>query len=283
MQYPKVYEFEWKKAGKTAVIFWAIHGNDICGPQVLEKLIQDIQCGKIIIESGKLIIVPICNPKAYQADVRQMEDNLNRVFYEKKDKNNLSYEEKIAEFLKKYIDAGDYILDLHSFHAQGNHYIFQDFTDEKTNEFISALWVKNIVQGWPELYEAWEELDTIWYAYSQGKIGALIECGSHRDPECFDIANKTIQNFLIFSEIISGKWEKNIQNITKIDSMIRKEKPGNFTKNYIEMQEITAWEVIVKYDDWEEFIAKKDGNILLTNKDAKIWQEHFYIAYKKNN
>ncbi|MGB2110645.1 MAG: hypothetical protein ACPHY8_01665 [Patescibacteria group bacterium] len=93
----------------------------------------------MIIESGKLIIVPICNPKAYQADVRQIEDNLNRVFYDKKDKNNLSYEEKIAEFLKQYIDTGDYILDLHSFHAQGNHYIFQDFTDEKTNEFISAL------------------------------------------------------------------------------------------------------------------------------------------------
>jgi len=52
--------------------------------------------------------------------------------------------------------------------------------------------------------------------------------------------------------------------------MIRKTKSGEFTKNYIEMQEITAGEIIVKYDDGEEFIAKKDGNILLTNKDAKI-------------
>lgn len=281
MEFPKVYEFFGKKPGKTAVIFWAIHGNEICGPQVLQALIEKLESQELILESGKLIIVPICNPKAHQADVRQIEDNLNRVFYDKKDTNNLSYEEKISEFLKPLIDKSDYILDLHSFHAAWNHYIFQDFTDEKTNEFIQALWVKNIVQGWPELYEAGEELDTIWYAYAQGKIGALIECGSHRDPQCFQVAEKTIHNFLKYCEMVSWETEKQIQNITKMDSMIRKTKPGKLTKDFIEMQEISAWEVIVEYDDGDTFIAQKDGNILLTNAQAQIGQEFFYIAYKK--
>lgn len=275
---PKVYEFSAEKNWKVWLIFWAIHGNEPCGTQVLEKLIQDIKSWKIKIESGKLIIIPICNPEAYKQNIRFVEENLNRVFNNFDDS---SYERKLAKFLKGYIEKCDYLLDLHSFHTEWDHYLFQDFEDDKTNEFIKALWVKNIVTGWPELYGSWDEQDTVWYAYSQWKTAALIECWSHNDPKCFDIANSAVYNFLIYLGIINWELWKVHQNITKITAMVRKEQEWKLVQNFIEMQELKQGELIAEYNDGTQFFAEKDGNILLANSNAKIWHEWYYLAYKK--
>ena len=94
------------------------------------------------------------------------------------------------------------------------------------------------MQGWPEIYSAGDELDTVGYAYSQGKIAALIECGSHTDPKCYEVAETAVNNFLIYTGIISGNSPEVQQNITKITTMIRKERPGILMQDFFEMQEV---------------------------------------------
>lgn len=106
------YTFFGKKPGKHVLIFGAIHGNEICGPNAIFQVIHQIQENKIILETGMITFVPICHQKAYESGVRYMEKNLNRVFCKHMKPSYL--EEHIANELTGLIDNADILLDIHS-------------------------------------------------------------------------------------------------------------------------------------------------------------------------
>lgn len=43
----------------------AVHGNEVCGPKALERVVAEIESGAIEIEAGKLVVIPVCNEQAY--------------------------------------------------------------------------------------------------------------------------------------------------------------------------------------------------------------------------
>ncbi|MEI8253153.1 MAG: hypothetical protein WCG25_05405 [bacterium] len=53
---------------------------------------------------------------------------------------------------------------------------------------------KNIIKGWPKMYETLDTSDTLLYAHDQWKTGVLIECGKHDDNSAVDVAYNTIEN-----------------------------------------------------------------------------------------
>ncbi|MEI6774135.1 MAG: succinylglutamate desuccinylase/aspartoacylase family protein [bacterium] len=89
------------------------------------------------IQTGQITLIPICNPKAYEADKRYYEVNLNRIF--KKHANPEKYEEKLANVLTAYVENNDYLLDLHSMAANGVPCIFEDYMDKKTQEWVKKI------------------------------------------------------------------------------------------------------------------------------------------------
>ena len=102
------------------------------------------------------------------------------------------YEQTIASSIAQHINACDYLLDLHSMHANGTPFVFQDYPDQETMAFAQSLGTHYIVSGRPEMYQDLTSSDTLSYAHEQGKIGAVIECGAHEDPASGEIAYTAI-------------------------------------------------------------------------------------------
>ncbi|MDP1511885.1 succinylglutamate desuccinylase/aspartoacylase family protein [Paenibacillus ottowii] len=68
--------------GETVFVTAGIHGNEIASIRAAKQLLDNLKKGKIVIENGTLILVPIVNQRAYKKRVRGIPD-LNRTFPKK--------------------------------------------------------------------------------------------------------------------------------------------------------------------------------------------------------
>ncbi len=109
-------EYHSGNPGKTLLVFGAIHGDEICGPKAIAEVMNEIDSGKIVLKSGKIIFVPVCNPEAFKQNKRFVDVNLNRVF--KKHPNPTKYEEKLANILCDFMGDADILLDIHSISSE---------------------------------------------------------------------------------------------------------------------------------------------------------------------
>ena len=273
-------EYHSGNPGKTLLVFGAIHGDEICGPKAIAEVMNEIDSGKIVLKSGKIIFVPVCNPEAFKQNKRFVNVNLNRVF--KKHPNPTKYEEKLADILCDIMDDTDILLDIHSISSEWKPFVFQDYTDVETEKFTKILWIHDIVTGWPEMYAESTSSDTLGYGHLKWVIWAIIECGNHNNPEASLVAKKAILNALTHLEIVEG----DIQEVTKTETteaqfLVKKEKEGKLTKTWSHLDTLKQWEIIAIYDDGEIIVSQEDGCILLPFFDAPVWAEWFYFWKKK--
>lgn len=187
-------------AGKTLMITGAIHGDEPCGTIALNRLIQDLDRGKIALACGKLIIVPICNPMAYANKTRFVERNLNRYLFPKEKPQY--YEDHIDPILCGLLQQADFLLDLHSYASSGGPFIFlsQNDGNNKETAFARDLGVQDFVYGWSSAYGGnnrgndggsdggkpqcdKEGMGTTEYMRSCGGVAVTLECGQHLNED----------------------------------------------------------------------------------------------------
>ena len=74
-----IHSYASPEPGPRLLVFGAIHGDEVCGPKAIREVIALLESDKIAIERGRVTFVPICNPPAYAANRRFVDENLNRV------------------------------------------------------------------------------------------------------------------------------------------------------------------------------------------------------------
>ncbi len=255
----------------------AIHGNEVCGVKAINKLISNIDNGDIKLKSGEINLLPIANPKAYAQGVRFCEINLNRVFVEKE--NPELYEEKLAQEIIAFINKSDVIIDIHSNHAGGVPFVFQDVIDEETTALVEALPVASIMRGWIELYGESDDSSTLEYTYDAGKYGVTIECGEHADADSVDVAYKSIISTLRHFDMIN---EVEVEDIDKeymtLQSFIKKPKGGKFFKDWLHGDKVQKDEEIGVDVEGNIYKSDVEGFICLPFAGAAESDEWFYLA-----
>lgn len=177
------------------MILGSIHGNEKCGTIAIDDAIKNFQNGKWKLKKGKITFIPRANREAYDADVRQIDYNLNRIFGARE---ILSTEHAVAKNLEKYIENADFVVDLHSVHSGDTPFVFLDSDDKNAKNFCENLSLPCIMTGWNEIYADQHEKDTISFAISRGVQGVTIECGSHKNDESNEVAKKIIAETLEF-------------------------------------------------------------------------------------
>ncbi len=214
------YSFDSKNPGKKILILGSIHGDEHCGSWGIEALKNALVKGEITLQSGSITCMPYANFEAYHADKRQIETNLNRVFAT----NGNSKEEKIAEYIKKEIEAHDFVLDLHSFSIGKDPFVFHDMPGNSlVDTVIKNLPIDYAMTGWIDLYTDSVEMDTIGYAKNAGKDGLIIECGENKNPFSYPNAYKyilSVLNTLKIIDFVDFPSEK--QKWINVDTIIRK-------------------------------------------------------------
>lgn len=272
--FEKITQIVGKEKGPTSIILAGIHGDEKCGVEALRKIIPNLK-----IESGK-ILFGYGNPLAIKVNQRFKEANLNRMF---KNDNLLSknekesYEYKRAQFLKKYLNQADALLDIHaSFTSNSKPFII---CEANAKEIIKYLPINLVVSGFDKI----EPGGTDYYMNSIGKIGICIECGYLGNPESKQVAEESVFAFLKARGHTENDVNPRKQSYVQMyDLYTTKTNSFSLSKQFNDFEEILEGQTI-GMDGKREVRAKKKSVVLFAGNRSQIGEEAFLLGEKKNS
>jgi predicted deacylase len=270
--------------GPKLLVLGAVHGDEPCGRHGIMRVVKQIDRGHCLIKKGCVTFVPVCNPRAYEAGMHYIDDNLNRIISYVNAPQN--YEQHCAQSLIPYIDACDVLLDIHSYEdpdPQAPPFVFLDETGEEASDFTKDLGVRDIFTGWPELYNNigdYTECGTNTYAIAQGKIAVTVECGTNNAPQSTDIAEQAIMNALSHLEMISANVSttRHCPRFVKIHDVIFKKADGQLASEWKHLDWVTEGTVLAQYDNGETVSATCNAHIIMPTPTARVGDEWLWLG-----
>lgn len=287
----EVFERQSSQKGPLLLVLGSIHGNEKCGTHALRRFLKELDEGKWKLLKGTLKAVPVCNPEAFKQNKRFVEENLNRVIFPSE--NPQVYERKLANEIAPLIEKADYLLDLHSMQAKGKAFSMLNAPSEKSLEFCKCLGAEAVVTGWPEVFAAHPEVlscCTQTYADKFNIPNALIECGSHEDPEAIDVAYRAILGALKFLGLLdAAQISKNglsvsdtkTRTIALEEVIFRENLEDKFVKEWKSFEKFQKGETIALRKNGNEVKAPFDGLIVFPNPLSPVGVEWFFFAQEK--
>lgn len=282
----KKYTFKSEQSGYNVLFLGAIHGNEPAGTKAVYMVLEKFASKALTPLKGSVSFIPICNPKAFEQNVRQIDENLNRII--KKYDKPQTYEQQLANELVDHIKEADIIIDLHSTFCQlAQPFIFSDYPNELADKISSALNIKYIIKGWPEIYSNNSDIQdysTGACAQAYGKTCLTVECGNHQSESSVETAYYTIMSTLLCLNILQGYPSLPVkQEYIYMDSIFIKTKEGKLTKEFNHLDKVKAGETLAIYNDNTSIICPKDAYILLPKANAPINSEWFYLGGLKKD
>lgn len=256
----------------VSVVLVGVHGNEKCGVAALENILPNLK-----INYGKVFFI-YANPKAIAKNVRYTEANLNRMFKPDdliSDSDKQSHEYERAQFLKKYLDQAEVLLDVHASFTLAS----QRFAICENNALgiIEYLPVNLIVSGFDKI----EPGGTDYYMNSLGKIGICVECGYLDNPSSTEVAENSIINFLKARGHIDNDLQPSAQTHIRMNTLYLAQ-TDSFTlrKDFADFAPLASDELI-GYDGNKEIRAKKDCLILFARNTTGVGEEAFLLGERQ--
>ena len=309
--YLHTHQFTALQPGPRLIVLGAVHGNERCGTQAIQLVLDELASGAFTIERGVLTMVPVTNPLAYQKRARQGERNLNRNL--KVHAHPADFEDRIANVLCPLLDAHDVLLDLHSFHTPGQPFVMvgpknnsdklEPFTHEQDEaRMVAHLGPRQVVEGWMDVYARGVQrrrqaqvtaapglLDTDYgigtseYMRSRGGYGVTLECGQHEDPEAVDVAYRAIRQTLALlglAPLPLKPPQSEFEVLRLVDVIDRAHESDHFTQPWKSFDPVTAGQIIGHRHDGSKVTAPADGFVVFPNPGALPGNEWFYFAQR---
>lgn len=137
-----------KTAGKTMGITAAVHGNEINGIPVIQKLMREIDATKL---TGNIVAVPVVNLPSFIRKKRRFVDNVDLNHIMPGNKKGNASGVYAYRFFDKIIKNIDYLLDLHtaSFGRINSYYIRADMRHGLTAKLAKLQNAQIIVHNPP--------------------------------------------------------------------------------------------------------------------------------------
>jgi len=221
----KSVRYAGRAPGPKLIVLGAVHGNETCGTQAIERVMAELDRGALALAAGSVTFVPVSNPLAYANGRRIGERNLNRAL--QPTDTPREFEDQVANWLCPLLAAHEVLLDLHSFHGGGQPFVMvgprdnpgplEPFAQAAREEaLVRCLGVGRAVDGWLDTYAGGVarrrgtaqaegragalEMDprygvgTTEYMRSVGGCALTLECGSHDDPASVELAWRAIRD-----------------------------------------------------------------------------------------
>ncbi len=267
-----------RKEGPTTAILGAIHGNEKIGIDVLRKIKNlGIDAGTVYLVGG--------NPRAYTQHKRFIDYNLNRVFGDDNEFENIknSYERTRAKLIQEVLDQCDAVLDLHQSHSDHNFVVCEAGSDDVARMLDARRIIHSLDAGCTDKYM--DDRGKIGVCFEAGKIGDIrpeknIEMG-------FQQAKKFLQE--VGNRKNRFKWLWNFLKLFQRETPIFQTFFVYRTKENFQLNpEIRAFQKLKKgqfigFDGNRKIICPSAwrGATILFPKDEKIKdQEAFSVARK---
>lgn len=308
----RVHGFRALAPGPRLIVLGAVHGNETCGTRAIERVLNEIDSGALVLQRGSLTLVPITNPLAYQRRQRMGERNLNRNLYPNTEP--LDYEDRIANVLCPLLAENEVLLDLHSFHTAGQPFAMvgpQDNTGPlepfahaaREQALALRLGPRRIVEGWLETYATGVRrrlartapnerahllstdprygVGTTEYMRTQGGYGITLECGQHDDPQAPEVAWQAIHRTLAHLRMVDAPAPPataDIQLLKLVEVVDKYHADDQFSRAWASYDPVRKSEAIGTRHDGSQVLAPHDGFIVFPNPSALAGNEWFYFA-----
>ncbi len=297
--------------GLRLIVVGAVHGDETCGTRAIERLVGELDAGLLRIVAGRLTLVPVANALAYANRRRTGDRNLNRKLAPTG--TPVEFEDHVANWLCPLLAANDVLLDLHSFRAPGEPFVFlgpadndgplEPFADAAREEALAArLGVGRAVDGWLGTYAAGAmrrrglaarfpdaalDLDpnlgigTTEYMRSVGGAAVTLECGQHDDPAAPGVAYRAIVAALAHLRLIDAPDPPpaaGLEALTLCELVDRLDADDTFTRPWRSFDAVERGQPIGLRHDGTPVVAPHDARIVFPNASAEPGQEWFYLA-----
>jgi predicted deacylase len=309
----KSLTFTGLKPGLRLIILGAVHGNETCGTQAIEKIMQEFECKQRTIVAGSVTFVPITNPLAYAKNQRMGDRNLNRNLNPSSDPKD--FEDHVANWLCPLLAQHDVLLDLHSFHTPGQPFALLGPLDntgelepfayaDEEESLALRLGVNLFVDGWLDTYSRGvahrmtnkaayrsdgnlQNLDvkygvgTTEYMRAKGGWGITLECGQHEDVNAPKVAYQAISNTLAHLGLIDCPAPTSVseyKNLRIVEVIDRIDAEDQFNQDWKSFDTLKAGDLIGTRKNGMPIVAEQDAVILFPNPKADAGNEWFYLA-----
>jgi predicted deacylase len=306
------HTFHGLEAGPRLIVLGAVHGNEIGGTRGIERVLDELARGDLVIVRGTVTFVPITNPLAYALKRRAGDRNLNRNLRPVAEPQD--YEDRIANVLCPLLAAHDVLLDLHSFHTGGepfamlgpqdNDGTLEAFSHAAAEEALALrLGARRLVEGWLDTYATGVRkrlartapterahllstdpdygIGTTEYMRRMGGYAVTLECGQHDDPAAPEFAWRAIRNTLAHLKLVEepAPAARDSFELLRLTEVIDRLHPDDqFARAWSSFDPVSAGESIGTRHDGTPVIAPQDGYIVFPNPTSTPGNEWFYFA-----
>lgn len=276
-----IVTFEGADPGPNLLVLGAIHGNEVCGPKAMARLIAEFETGERTLARGRLTLIPVCNPRAHERGTRFIDADLNRVFLPKNEPG--TYEDRLVAEIAAQMRQADAILDIHSAHCATAPFSFLDYTDQPTVDFTLSLGLAHVVTGWVDAYRETPDLnagDTQRLAHLYNVPCALIECGQHEDETARHVAYDAILRAARYMTLLEGaQGPAPVPDIVQMRKVYRRAPGAHLVEDFANFTPVREGQVLARTETGEPLItAPFDGFMILPKREAAAGKEWFYLG-----
>lgn len=308
------HTFHGLEAGPRLIVLGAVHGNEIGGTRGIERVLDELARGDLVVVRGSVTFVPITNPLAWTLKRRAGDRNLNRNLRPVAEPQD--YEDRIANVLCPLLAAHDVLLDLHSFHTGGepfamlgpqdNDGTLEAFSHAAAEEALALrLGARRLVEGWLDTYATGVRkrlartapterahllstdpdygIGTTEYMRRMGGYAVTLECGQHDDPAAPEFAWRAIRNTLAHLKLVEAPAPaaRDSFELLRLTEVIDRLHPDDqFARTWCSFDPVSAGDAIGTRHDGTPVIAPQDGYIVFPNPTSTPGNEWFYFAQR---
>jgi len=199
-----VWRFSGARPGRRVLVLGGVHGNEVTGVMVVERLRADLENGALVLAGGTLTLV-VGNPRAVELGTRGSEPHadLNRSFTARAlDATGPDgYEARRARELAPIIAASDLVVDLHATNKPSDPFAIA-MVDTPEHRELCALFACDKLLLVPEDVIGGT---TTGYAQAHGSIGVCFESGWAGDLTRVDATRVSVETILARSGLLDAR------------------------------------------------------------------------------
>lgn len=308
----RVHQYHSLRSGPRLLVLGAVHGNETCGAQALQRAVHWLDQAQDTLTCGTLTIIPITNTKAYALGTREGDRNLNRRLV--RNSAPVNHEDRVAQVLLDLMAQHDVLLDLHSFRSQSEAFVMlgprnnantlESFCHEhEESELAQALGPTRMVEGWMGAYRHYCDLmqaqgidgvdpdagvGTTEAMRRLGGYGLTLECGNHHDPQAVEVAWaafwRTLAHLgMLSAPVVPPAWSNRVFDVLKLhDVLVRTHEHDRLVRTWGAFESYESGTPLVIRHDGVEVRTQTDGRIVFPSSEVEIGEEWFYLAQPSN-
>ncbi|MBT9245898.1 succinylglutamate desuccinylase/aspartoacylase family protein [Gemmobacter fulvus] len=289
------------RPGPRVIVTGAVHGNEVCGPKAITRMIAEFRAGRRKLLCGSVTFLPVVNAMAYRLDRREGDRNLNRALRDYP--VPMVNEDHVANVLCPMLRAHDVLIDLHSFAAEGP--AFALFGPEGSGSalepraqpatelaLIEAIGLPFAVHGWMPAHltalahqgrtdQISHAVGTTEFMRFAGGAAITVECGPHKDPASVEVAYSVIARGLAALGLIAQEAGPPPAKplILEIGEAIFAESDADsLIRAFPTGAPVRAGEVIGHRATGAEILAPHDGSVIFASGKVRAGTELCFLC-----